>query len=297
MSNQSSSATISKYFSGDKKSNKSEQPAKRSHSEVSNASADDMNLILAELEEIKQNIKETVTRNDLKESIQNIVKEMMTDMKTEMRAELSKIYTENQIFQGKLQDKIDGLEVENHSLRELISSKEKSIREMSSNLRETHRVARDAQERSNHNEQFSRKNNLKIHGIKESQREDTPKIACEVLKTLANIDIKEADIVATHRIPGKADRPRPIILKVRNPEIKLSIMRKRKIVKNSGKGVRLTDDVTKLNTELIQRLLDHREIGQAWYFNGNVFANPKDSTKRIKFNIHDNIDAKIRNTK
>ena len=44
-------------------------------------------------------------------------------------------------------------------------------------------------------------------------------------------------------------------------------MKKRSEFKRSG--YRLVDDVTKLNSDLIKTLKEHRNIDQAWYFNGS----------------------------
>ena len=61
-------------------------------------------------------------------------------------------------------------------------------------------------------------------------------------------------------------------------------------------GYRLVDDVTKLNTALITKLNDHASIESAWYFNGYFnFYGKTDSGKRLRFDIHDDIDLVISN--
>ena len=85
--------------------------------------------------------------------------------------------------------------------------------------------------------------------------------------------------------------PKPILMKVTNTTVKSTIMRKRKAMKSAGH--RLVDDVTKLNTELIHRLTEHPAIEVAWYFNGSVYGKTTVG-KRIKFDLHDNIDNAIK---
>ena len=65
-------------------------------------------------------------------------------------------------------------------------------------------------------------------------------------------------------------------------------MKKRSDFKNSGN--RFVDDVTKLNALLIQRLLEHSSISQAWYFNGRVFGKTTDG-KRVVFDLFDDVDS------
>ena len=48
---------------------------------------------------------------------------------------------------------------------------------------------------------------------------------------------------------------------------------------------RLVDDFTKENTKLINRLMEHKDIDSAWYFNGSIFAKGK-TGKCYKFDIY-----------
>ena len=58
-------------------------------------------------------------------------------------------------------------------------------------------------------------------------------------------------------------------------------------------GFRLVDDVTKLNTELINCLSMHKDISSAWFFNGSVFRKT-DVGKRHKFDLYCDIDTVIK---
>ena len=113
-----------------------------------------------------------------------------------------------------------------------------------------------------------------------------------MLKSVAKVDLKEDEIVAVHRIPGKGD-DRPILLKVKNSEIKARIMRARPVFKKSKKGYRLADDVTQLNSKLIDTLNKHPLIDQAWYFNSSVYGKPVDCETRIRFDLCDSDDVSI----
>ncbi|KAK3085020.1 hypothetical protein FSP39_022985 [Pinctada imbricata] len=148
---------------------------------------------------------------------------------------------------------------------------------------------------SNYNEQYSRKTNFKVFGVQEREGEKTEELVCKVIEEAAGVKIQMSDIVACHRIPGQAGQKRPILVKMRNTECKATVMRKRSKVKKGNSGVKLVDDVTKLNAQLISQLNEHAAIESAWYFNGSVFGQYKG--KRIKFDIIDDIDAKIRKSK
>lgn len=66
-------------------------------------------------------------------------------------------------------------------------------------------------------------------------------------------------------------------------------MKKRSDVKKLGHGLKLVDDVTRPNTELITALLQHPEITFAWYFNGSVYGKLSNE-RRVKFDIFNDND-------
>ena len=163
--------------------------------------------------------------------------------------------------------------------------------------------------KANRNEQYSRKTNIKIHGVDDmrlpnGKMQGIQATVQKVLKESIKVDLKSDEIIACHRIPGRGT-VRPILLKVKNTDIKSRIMRNRTAFRESKQNARLSDDVTKDNSELIQKLMKHPAIESAWYFNCSVYAKLKEKKKekgeketpeherRIMFDINDNIDKKI----
>ena len=91
--------------------------------------------------------------------------------------------------------------------------------------------------KSNYNEQYSRKNNVKILNIQENRDENEDSITksvTSILKTHAGVDLLLTDIVAIHRIPTKKGQTRPVLIKLRNNTAKSTIMRKMAPMKNGG---------------------------------------------------------------
>ena len=174
--------------------------------------------------------------------------------------------------------------------------------ELEKSVRKVERVAVQARVKANRNEQYSRKTNVKLHGVENVKLEsgqvlDTQKSVCHVLKKAVNVDVAASEIVACHRTPGGIGSIRPILLKVKNTEVKSSIMRKRADFRKAKKGYKLSDDVTKDNADLIINLLKQENVEQAWFFNCNVYAKLKDTdgkeVPRVMFDINDNIEKKI----
>ncbi|KAK3088586.1 hypothetical protein FSP39_020918 [Pinctada imbricata] len=248
--------------------------------------------MLSELGEIKSDM---VKHSDIETIVTSIVTEIMKVHKEEFDKRLNEIEEKNDKIKGHLQEQIDGLSMENEVLREKLAEKNKQIMEQKTTISDAMRIAQEAQVRSNYNEQYSRKSNIKIYGMKEEKKEDTPEEVIRMLSDVANVVLREDEIVAAHRIPGRAGQNRPILLKVKNTSVKSRIMKKRSVVKKLVHGLRLADDVTKLNSSLIDCLNAHDSIESAWYFNGNIYGKAVNGDRRIKFDIYDDIPKKVHN--
>ena len=148
-------------------------------------------------------------------------------------------------------------------------------------------------EKASHNEQYSRKNNIKIMDIKESDKETGSSLTSDMCALFAKqkVTINPESITAIHRIPGKEGRSKPVLLKLKNNSEKSKLMRTRAAMKAAKH--RLVDDVTKLNTTLITRLMEHSKIESAWFFNGYIYGKTNTNGKRYRFELYDDIDYVI----
>ena len=112
------------------------------------------------------------------------------------------------------------------------------------------------------------------------------KIAKEKLK----VTIQPDEIQAIHRIRGKEGQAPPVIVKLKNTEVKSRVMR---VKKNLPKeGLRLVDDISKQNMALITRLRSSQHFESVWYFNCAVHAKTL-AGSRYKFDINDDIEKNI----
>ena len=270
--------------------------SKRPFTEVANSSAEEIVLLSNQVEEISLDVKALgqnvtalmsksdamMTKADMKAFIKSTVEEIMNEINTNIEMTVDIKVTEKT---KQLKEEIDILREENGHLKSKLISMQK-------NSETLQKVANQALEKSNQNEQYSRKNNIKILNIKEEVGEDETTLQRSVCPLLdqQNIALSPQQVVAIHRIPGKSDSPKPVLMKVIINCIKTMIMKKRKTMKSSGH--RLVDDVTRLNTALITRLNEHPNIDSAWYFNDSVYEKTT-AGKRLKFDLHDdNVIAK-----
>ena len=80
-------------------------------------------------------------------------------------------------------------------------------------------------EKVDRQEQYSRRNCILIHGVKENQNEDTNEVVINKIKSAMDLDISPGDIDRTHRIgvPTKGKNRHIIIKFVRHMDRRLYI--------------------------------------------------------------------------
>jgi hypothetical protein len=88
-----------------------------------------------------------------------------------------------------------------------------------------------------------------------------------LVKTELKVEIQPSDVQAIHRIPGKDGFQKPVIVKVRNTDVKIQIMRQKK---NLTKDVKFHDDITQRNLGLMARLKNTEKFENVWFYNCNV---------------------------
>ena len=133
-----------------------------------------------------------------------------------------------------------------------------------------------------------KKANIKIMGIPENEK-SIDELEAKVCSVLCDqgIEIRHIDIQAIHRISSKAST-KHVLVKLMNNDTKSKVtMRHRKPLKEAGH--RLVDDVTKLNTGLLNRHSNHPKLESAWFFNGSIFGKTHQG-RRYKFDIYDSVD-------
>ncbi|KAK3099490.1 hypothetical protein FSP39_005234 [Pinctada imbricata] len=134
-------------------------------------------------------------------------------------------------------------------------------------------------------EQRSRRNNVRISGIKEAPGvEEDGQLISIVKKDLSvtGISIQDSDIDDVYRAGEKRPgRTRPIVVRFTNhiTKAKVSSFESRKKL---PKGVYVNDDLTRTRSNLLYRarcLVKTRALEKAWSANGNVFVRDLRGTK------------------
>jgi len=180
-----------------------------------------------------------------------------------------------------LSNKVDALETENSSLKSKIKDLECRLD--------------DAETRSDSYEQYSRRNSIRISGVRETPEESTDQIAINIAKSIgADLTISEID--RSHRvgrIRTKQDaeseariptsKPRDILVKFVSYGSRAKLLLNKKNLKGSEfDGVFLNEDLTRTRSLLFQQarqLVKTKLAKGAWTSDGTIVIKSHNDTR------------------
>lgn len=107
-------------------------------------------------------------------------------------------------------------------------------------------------------EQYGRRDNIRIFGMEEASGEDTYETVIQAAAA-TGVNITRADISVCHRLPSRRG-PRPIIAKFVRREVKSSIMRGKRQLRERTDKIYINDDITPLRAKLSKVLRDREDV-------------------------------------
>ena len=103
-------------------------------------------------------------------------------------------------------------------------------------------------EKCNHNEQYSRKFSVRIHGKDEAEGENVEHVAIKVFKDSLGIEVSPDDIDIVHRTEVKKQgKSRPILVKLKSHKTKVNIFKEKKVNRErlvEKDKMNITEDLT-----------------------------------------------------
>uniref|UniRef100_A0A8D9E972 Zinc finger DNA binding protein n=1 Tax=Cacopsylla melanoneura TaxID=428564 RepID=A0A8D9E972_9HEMI len=137
------------------------------------------------------------------------------------------------------------------------------------------RELEQVKERNNKLEQYTRRNNLRIFGLKEENKEDVEIKVLKVLNEKLNIPINKDDIEACHRT-GRLDNAkggRNIIVRFVSRKVRDNVFRNKRLLKDTR--IFINEDLTEANLKLFKMCSE--KFGKlntyTWYGNIMVVCN------------------------
>ena len=159
--------------------------------------------------------------------------------------------------------------------------------DLASEVQAVRTEARESMLLSNDNEQYSRRNNLRIFGLKPDVDEDCRQAVVFVTSTL-RVSVNESEIELAHLTSGiqssdgQSRRPVGLMLvRFCRKDMRDEVIKSRRILKGTRYAV--TEDLTALNIKTMTRLRNHEHVLSTWSWNGKIFAVLSNGKKVILF--------------
>ena len=206
-------------------------------------------------------------------------------------AECDRLKDENYLLKEKIQKMEESL---SDDIKSKLTEQRQKTLEMSVLVKNMEKKIQDCLAWSNRNEQYSRRYNLKIIGLKKKKDEDTRLSVCNMFKDKLGLSIQTADIEAAHILPSNKARqtedPPNIIVQFTKRDSRNEVIQRRRQLKDTG--IVILEDLTVQNVQLMNRVKNHSKIKNSWSSNGKIFGVTYQD-KKIHFQLYDDINEKI----
>nr|KAG5692854.1 hypothetical protein BaRGS_020882 [Batillaria attramentaria]KAG5695781.1 hypothetical protein BaRGS_013869 [Batillaria attramentaria]KAG5705595.1 hypothetical protein BaRGS_034793 [Batillaria attramentaria] len=224
---------------------------------------------------------------------------------TEISKQLARLATKDDMEQltTKLMDRIEKLEGRVFDLeteRDSLKADVQTIKQENHALKQQLQgLKRSTETRHNDLEQYQRRWNLRIFGVKETQNEDCVQKCLQVFNDKVHVNTEEADIQVAHRVKASTQHSRgagaqggrraaAIIVQFANRRVRDKILQNRKVLAKSG--VTISEDLTAKNFQLLKAAQVHTATITAWSSNGKIIAQLKNG-KKVRVETDTDIDT------
>ena len=122
------------------------------------------------------------------------------------------------------------------------------------------------------NEQYGRRENVRLFGVEEQTGEDVYQQVVDVLKKTV-VEICKSDFSVCHRLPARGQSGKPIIVKFVRRETKLALMKNKSGLQHqSGRPIYINDDITQLRAGLLKSLKEKPDAKAANMINEKIIV-------------------------
>ena len=140
----------------------------------------------------------------------------------------------------------------------------------------------DLEKKMDRQEQYSRRNFILIHGLKEEHSESTDDRVLELFREELNEDIL-VDLDRTHRIGKKRhsnSKPRPVIVKFSRYNIREKVFKSKE--KLRGKNISITENLTGYRMSILNEAREKFGFKNVWTYDGRILYKDNNDGQKIK---------------
>jgi flagellar basal body-associated protein FliL len=147
--------------------------------------------------------------------------------------------------------------------------------------------------KTNVNEQYSRKYNIRIGGIKEDPEEDCYEKVSTFFQCKLGLTIENSEYDRIHRVGKRGSKVRQMIVKLKSYQTKAEVIKHRRKLKGAA-GLFINEDLTAYNLDLYYEARGASFIAATWSSAGKVFVKLPDETTHL-VRCKEDIQKLIRN--
>lgn len=225
--------------------------------------------VINKVDKTDKKLEEAVMKND--GSLRSVLREMITEMKEEL---LNSLVNRLEILEKRIYDR----EVKTEELQSEVKRLQKEVvkqKDENETLRKNSNQTDDRMTKiQNDSEQYSRLNNIRIHGIVSGNAyetaEETTNIVVKTLNEKMNIGLRTEDIDLAHRTKKFTAGSQEAIVRLQSRLVKENILRNRRKLK--GTGIYINEDLTYLNQQVMMSVKRKMpdEVGNVFTRNGII---------------------------
>ena len=211
-----------------------------------------------------------LSRTEIEEIVTNIVQKELNQWK--------ETANHNQRMMEESAARLDDIQRDNAALSRKLGEKVSTIDDLQKKIDALEKSKKDLEIDLNNLEQHGRKCSVRIFGLR-VQNQNYPQAVLQLLRERLKLDINMGDIVAAHPLPAKSNNHiPPIIVKFLRPYNQEQVLRVRRNLKGSHIGI--TEDLTRRNIQLLNRVKSSDNVVDAWTVKGQVWCKLADARKR-----------------
>lgn len=220
----------------------------------------------------------TVTVAEVEDIVRRAVSQAVADMKDLINNKLAEVCERISAAEARvsvLEERL--VQLDGSSTANNAESVARMTTDLSTELQAVRTETRESLLASNDNEQYSRRNNLRICGLRPEKDENCCQAAAKFIKNVLRVTtVTESDIEVAHMTSGSLQstanqqrRPTVLVRFCRRDKRDV-VIRSRRILKGTQYAV--TEDLTGLNVRTMNRLKNHERVNNTWSWNGKIFA-------------------------
>lgn len=129
-------------------------------------------------------------------------------------------------------------------------------------------------------EQYSRKDNVKVVGIPETEGENCVEKVKELGRSIG-VDLQDNDISVAHRVKSRGKRGNPMIVRFVRRESKVQMMMNKRKLKEQKKDIYIQEDLTQLRGKMLWMVKQDEGTEAAWARDGKVHCLLKEPCRHL----------------